>query len=190
MDKFEFFFTFYGLLLGLALAELLTGFGNLLREKARPRWGTLTPLVGLIILIEISATFIDAWNKLQQIELALAHLAVPMLIGIVYFVAAVMAVPRHLEDWPNLDDYFFARRRWIVGLLITANLLHAVTELPFLAQASGHQLLHYVLANAYLIGAYVTLLVTRRRWLSIAAGAAVLLFFGVVHGTVARELFV
>ncbi len=31
MDQFEFFMGFYGLLLGLSVAELLLGFGNLVR---------------------------------------------------------------------------------------------------------------------------------------------------------------
>jgi hypothetical protein len=189
MDQFEFFFTFYGVLLGLALAELLLGFANLLRERVQPKWGLLTPLVGLLVLVEISATFLDAWRKLQGIELSLAGFAVPTLIGIAYFVAAVMTVPRQVEDWPSLDDYFFARRRWIAGLLIAANLLHGATELPFLARADRSAVLEYLAANTYLFGAYTVLLVSSRRWLSIAAVAAILLFFAVLHGAVATKLF-
>ena len=39
MSQFEFFMTFYSLLLGLGVAELMLGFANILRAKVRPRRG-------------------------------------------------------------------------------------------------------------------------------------------------------
>ena len=48
MTQFEFFWAFYGLLLGLAVAELLSGFASLLRESAPPRLGVVTPLLGMM----------------------------------------------------------------------------------------------------------------------------------------------
>ncbi len=35
IDKFSFFFAFYGLILGLAVAELLNGFAGMVRAHAR-----------------------------------------------------------------------------------------------------------------------------------------------------------
>lgn len=189
MDQFEFFFTFYGLLLGLALAELLLGFANALRERTPPKWGWYTPLLGLVVLIEISATFLDAWRKLQGIELDLPSFALPTMIGIAYFVSAVMTVPRHIEDWQTLDDYFLARRRWTVGLLVVANILHFIPELPFVAAASGQAQLAYAAVNAWLLGFYLLALFARRRWLILTGFAGVLLFFAFVHGQMASYIF-
>ena len=67
MNQFEFFMGFYGLLLGLSVAELLLGFGNLVRAPNQPRWGVLTPLVGLLIFVQLIASFSDAWVKLQNV---------------------------------------------------------------------------------------------------------------------------
>ncbi|WP_431469417.1 hypothetical protein [Sphingosinithalassobacter sp. LHW66-3] len=60
MSQFEFFMTFYGLLLGLAVAELMAGFANLIGAKARPRLGLFTPLLGFTVFIQLMATFLDA----------------------------------------------------------------------------------------------------------------------------------
>lgn len=185
MDQFEFFFAFFGLLLGLALAELLNGYAAILREKVRPAWGYVTPLLGVLIVIEIAATFVDAWLKLKTVDIDLVGFALPGLIGIAYYVAAVMAVPRHAEDWATLDDYFYARRYWIVGLLIGANLGHVALELPAMApmfQAEKPVLFRYLVANFVLFGAYLTLLVAKRRWLSVMAMAVLLLYFADSYG--------
>lgn len=185
MDQFEFFFAFFGLLLGLALAELLNGYANILREKVRPDWGLITPMLGLLIMVEIAATFIDAWGKLKDIDIDLIAFAVPGSIGVAYYVAAVMAVPRHVADWTSLDDYFYARRKWIVGLLIGANLGHLSTELPSVisaAQDGSSAFVPYLLRNVFLFGAYTALLLSNKRWLSITAIIAVLLFFAYVYG--------
>lgn len=185
MDQFEFFFAFFGLLLGLALAELLNGYAAILREKVRPAWGLVTPLLGVLIVIEIAATFVDAWLKLKTVDINLVGFALPGLIGIAYYVAAVMAVPRHAADWVSLDDYFYARRYWIVGLLIGANLGHVALELPGMAaqfEAKGSVLLRYLIANFILFGAYFTLLTAKKRRLSVAAVAVLLLYFANSYG--------
>ena len=68
MSQFEFFMTFYGLLLGLAVAELFSGFARVLQERTPPRVGLMLPVIGLIALIELIATFIDAWASLQAVR--------------------------------------------------------------------------------------------------------------------------
>lgn len=185
VDQFEFFFAFFGLLLGLALAELLNGFAAILREKVRPRWGVITPLLGVLVVIEIAATFVDAWLKLKSVEINLVGFAIPGLIGIAYYVVAVMAVPRHAEDWVCLDDYFYARRHWIVGLLIAANIGHVALELPTLAprfQAEDVLLVRYLVFNSVLFGSYIALLVAKKRRLSISALAMLLIYFANSYG--------
>jgi hypothetical protein len=191
VSQFEFFMAFYGLLLGLGTAELFGGFASLLRERNPPRLGIILPLVGVIALIEIMATFIDAWTSLRGIAINMPQFAVPMLVGLVYFVLGVVMVPRHLEDWPDLDGYFDRRRPWIVGLLLAANLLLMITEVTAMVQ--GHRpsdpatLTNYVLRNVWLFASYVLLLLSRRRWLDYAAAVSVLAFYFVSY--VARPLF-
>jgi hypothetical protein len=131
MSSFEFFMTFYGLLLGLAVAEVLLGFANLLRHRARPRLGLLTPLLGLLVFLQLMAIFIDAWSRLQSVAITMEGLALPTAIGVMMFFVSVILVPRDPAEWSDLDDYFRLNRRWTIGLLIGVNILVLGYEAPF-----------------------------------------------------------
>jgi hypothetical protein len=155
MSEFEFFMGFYGLLLGLSTAELLLGFGNLFRAPVQPRWGAITPLVGLLIFVEIIASFADAWIKLQSVTIAFGGLTIPALIGVNYFVATMLVTPRRADDWESLDDYYFARGRWAVAVVIVVNILTIV----FLDDLFGRVALFppeaqvaYAIANIAVVG--------------------------------------
>lgn len=189
MSQFEFFMGFYGLLLGLGVAELLGGFANILRTKVRPVVGLMTPLLGLIVLTEMMANFIDAWVKFQDISVSLQGLAVPTLIGLCYFVVTVILLPKNVEEWSSLEDYFNRRRFWIVGLLIAANLLIISLEVTRLDRtiAGGREgdLWGFLQGNLWLLGSYLVLLISRIRWLSVGAAMSILAFYIYYYGLVA-----
>ena len=48
MDQFSFFFAFYGLILGLAVAELLSGFAGMVRGHALKKLDAQTALAALL----------------------------------------------------------------------------------------------------------------------------------------------
>ena len=153
---------FYGLLLGLAVAEILSGFGNILRQRERPRWGTLTPLAGLAIFARIVTAFIDAWHSLRDVSITLRGLAVPVVIAMNYFFAALMLVPRDTQEWPDLDAYFMARRKLIVApLIVPVVLTIAFFEAPVWLRQGGPGLA-YILVNGLLLGLPAVALLTAR----------------------------
>lgn len=162
MSSFEFFMGLYGLLLGLAVAEILSGFGNILRLRERPRWGTLTPLSGLTVFLMIVTAFIDAWHNLQHVSITLRGLAVPVAIAISYFFAALMLVPRDTQEWPDLDAYFLARRKLVFApLIVPVVLTIAFLEAPKWPSEGGPGLT-YILVNILLLGLPAVPLVTAR----------------------------
>lgn len=181
MSQFEFFMAFYGLLLGLGVAELLGGFANLLRERTAPSLGLVTPLIGVIVLIEMLANFIDAWVKFQDIGIDLSSLVVPTLIGLIYYVIAVIVIPRNATEWTSLDEYMARRRRWIVGLLILANMLIASLEFTRLDRTftggSTADLTRWLAGNSWLLGSYALIWWGRTSWLIVAAAISVFAFY-------------
>jgi fucose 4-O-acetylase-like acetyltransferase len=185
MSQFEFFMGFYGLLLGLGVAQLLSGLANLIREKSPPKLGVLIPLFAAVALIEIVASFIDAWEKFRDIGITLAQLSIPTLIGILYFFIASIVVPTDLSEWSNLDDYYVARRKWLMGLLIVVNLLTISLEVPRLQRtiASGNgSLADYVAENIAFMASYAIAFLASRRWLQIGALVWVLALFAYFYG--------
>ncbi|MDF7777411.1 hypothetical protein P1X14_19295 [Sphingomonas sp. AOB5] len=177
---------FYGVLLGLGVAELLNGFANLLREKNPPKLGWVIPLLGLLILTEMIANFADAWSNFRTLEVGLVEFVPPALIGILYYVAAVTLMPRELNDWTSLTDYFYRRRRWIVGSLICANLLviavSAPRLLPYVIAAGTRGITVYIVAQFWLLGGYLVLLFANRPRVSLPAIALLLLYYLVNYG--------
>ncbi len=185
MSQFEFFWAFYGLLLGLAVAELLGGFAALLRESAPPRLGVVTPLLGLQILVEMLANYVDAWGMTRGADVSLAEFAIPTFIGLLYYVAAVIIVPRQLSDWASLDDYFDKRRKWIVGALLLANATVSAALLPrwFARFAeNGSWVGVWGVQVGSLLGIYIFLLLTRSRSLSVVAILLLMLWYLVFYG--------
>jgi len=184
MSQFEFFMVFFGLLLGLAVAELFLGFAQLLRARSRPRWGLLTPLGSAVLLIFIMMTFLDSWNKFQSIPLGLGTMTLFCLVGIVYFVAAVVAFPRDAEEWPDLDAYFLAHRRWIAGAPIVAGLTLMIFEIPaVLGVANGMKVSTYIFQNVVIFGLLIAITLSNRVRLSIAMMSALILFLYAIAGT-------
>ena len=172
-------------MLGLAVAELLGGFAALLRESAPPRLGVVTPLLGLQILVEMLTNYVDAWSLFKGGGVSLAELAAPTFIGLLYYVSAVIIVPRQLSEWATLDDYFDKRRKWIVGTLLLANVtITAAFTHTWLARFSenGAWVGFYVVQVGSLLGAYTFLLLTRSRRLSVVAILFLMLWFLVFYG--------
>jgi hypothetical protein len=151
MSQFEFFMAFYSLLLGLGVAELLGGFAKLLRAPARPKFGWLTPLTGMLLLTQIMSSFFDAFTKLQSASLDFAGVLLPTVIGMLYYVCAVMVTPDSADDWASLDDYFFKRRKWTIGAIFSANLATILIELPrvtnFVVAGETGRFFYYLFVN-------------------------------------------
>lgn len=60
--SFEFFFSFYGLLLGLSAAEVAKGLANALGARERIRIGWLTPMLAGFLLLDIASFWLFAWG--------------------------------------------------------------------------------------------------------------------------------
>jgi hypothetical protein len=125
MSDFEFFFSFYGLLLGLSVAELTGGFARLLHERHRVRFGWLTPLLALFVAIDLATFWNQAWRFFRDAPFNPALLLVGLMIAATFYVAASVTFPRvtaeGVETRIDLDDHFWAHRRVVFGCVLAAN---------------------------------------------------------------------
>ena len=134
MDEFEVFFTFYGLILGLAAAEILNSLGGLARKGALRAIRLQTALLAFLIFLLICATWIDAWGHRETFKLDFRSLWAPIGAATAYYLAAVVVLPREVSEWGDMDAYFAARKRFIIAVLIAAEMLVLVMGLPDLAE--------------------------------------------------------
>lgn len=190
MSQFDVFMSFYGLLLGLGVAELFGGFARLVRARTPPAVGLLTPAIGITIFLQIMGSLSDVYRGLKSTTVDLDSMALPTLIGVAFFFAAIVVVPDELDDWSSLDDYYFSRRRWTVGLLLTVCLLTIVTELPAapsqIAQFGWGAFGTYVLLNAIAIGGQITALIVHRRAIVLTGLAANLIILLGTYSAILR----
>lgn len=123
MDAFSFVFSLFGLLMGLALAETIGGFGKALEMRHKIHVGWLMPLLGLCICFDIISFWLIAWQTREAIPVDFMSLAAGLVIFGIYYLIAQLAFPDDVERWPDLDVYYFEHRRWMIGGMYLCNLL-------------------------------------------------------------------
>ena len=124
MSPFELVFAVYGLLLGLAIAEVLGGFSRALKLKrgTRPiQIGWLTPLLGVLVMLDLTSFWLIAWEAREQISANYLTLVMVLTIVGIYYLAATLIFPDEPEEWPNFDDWYDKQNRMVIGGLLAAN---------------------------------------------------------------------
>jgi hypothetical protein len=181
LDKFSFFFAFYGLILGLAVAELLGGFAGMVRAHALKKLEAQTALLAILTFVLIVATWVDAFTMSQGITLNFGDLWAPILLATFYYLAAAVIFPREHEQFAHLHMYFAARKRFVVGLLFAAEIVDHVTNFDFMADAYRHRPAEFwawLMPYNFLIDlCLLALLLVAGRRANIALLAALILLF-------------
>jgi hypothetical protein len=123
MSNFDFVFSLFSLLLGLSLAEVLGGFARTIQKRGRIRIGWPTPLLGLIVLLDVASFWLVAWALRDAIPIQYF----PMLCGLVicglYYLVASLVFPHDLDEWSDLDAYYAAHKRAVIAGVIGCNAL-------------------------------------------------------------------
>jgi hypothetical protein len=180
VDKFSFFFAFYSLVLGLALTELLGGFGGMVRAHAVKRIEAQTALLALLVFISICATWIDAWTMTAtSVSLNLRDLWAPILLATAYYLGAVVVFPREHEQFAHLHLYFAARKKFVVGMLFAAVQLEGFANRTFFEEAYNHRPAIFwawlVPYNALIDACFIALFFVRGRRANVVLLAALIL---------------
>ena len=175
MSGFDLVFAAFGLLLGLAISEVLGGFSRALKLKRGAksvRIGWLTPLLGLFVLLDLTSFWLTAFEARAQMDANYLTLtAVLALVG-VYYLAATLIFPDEPEEWPDFDDWYDRHKRLVIGGVLTANIGIIIGQnvLEFYRPSTGPEMSDTVavwalLALVGLVGLLVALLFVRsRRW--------------------------
>jgi len=124
MSPFELVFAVYGLLLGLAIAEVLGGFARALKLKRggkAVRVGWLTPLLGIVVILDLTSFWLLAWEAQSQIVANYLTLVSVLAIVGIYYLAASLIFPDEPADWPDFDLWYDRQNRMVIGGLLAAN---------------------------------------------------------------------
>ena len=174
MPPFSIVFSLFGLILGLSVAAVLTGFARVLRMRPKVKMGVLSPLLGLFVILDLISFYNGAWRARDWIQPEYGYLFIALVITSVYYVAASTVFPQAGETVADFDQHYFENRRWILLAIGFCNLA-----------VFGWQdlLVLHTLPRAwwYTVPEYFVLLVvaafTRSRALSIACLSALVLIY-------------
>lgn len=118
MTGFEFLFTFYSLLLGLAVANIATDFADMWRDRHARLAGTSTALLGLFILLCVAQQWISFWAGRDTLEMGPTNLLVCIAIAFPYIFASQAMFPARQDDCTSLEDYYLTHSRVLLGVLL------------------------------------------------------------------------
>ena len=137
MSAFETLFALFGLVLGLAIADILGCFARALDSRPRIKIGWLTPLLALVVLLDLTTYWAVAWMFRDETPPSLVTLFGALLFSSLYYLAAYRVFPGEFVDGVNLDERFFEIRRFVIGVLVFARTLQlvAVASVPTYAPA-------------------------------------------------------
>jgi hypothetical protein len=120
---FDFVFSLFGLLLGLSLAEVLGGLARTLKQRKSVRLGWLTPLLGLLVMLDLASSWALAWALRDSIPATFLTLVIGLVVTGLYYLAATLVFPDDCTQWADLDDYYFKHKKQVLGGILASRVL-------------------------------------------------------------------
>jgi hypothetical protein len=118
MSGFDFLFSFYSLLLGLAVARVATGFADMWRGRKNMVIGISPFLLGLFILFSAAQQWMLFWQARSVWTMGPWPILVSIGLALPYVFVSQAMLPREQDTWASLEDYYMAHSRVLVGALL------------------------------------------------------------------------
>lgn len=157
MSTFEFVFSLYGLLLGLSLAEVLGGFARAMRAHRTVPVGLQSPLLGLIVMLDLTAFWLLAWGIRDALAPTYRTLVIGLLISGLYYLAATMIFPQEGQAGTGLDDHYRRVKPKVLGALLACNLAAYIAAAALGAASLDLPKILHMLGFAALVGLVIVL---------------------------------
>lgn len=175
MSDFEFYFSYYGLVLGLSVAVIIGGLARALNARRDVAIGPLTPLLALFILLDITSFWLFAWDTRESLVVGWRTLFLGLATAGTYYLSSSMLFPHADSDWDSLEQHYWSKKRWVVGGILAANMMIA-GSLFIQRPPALDDWLFYVWQIGY-FGPVIALLLSRRRWLDISLLVFLIAFY-------------
>jgi hypothetical protein len=156
-DAFAFMFAFYGLLLGLAVAEIASGFSRAYANRHIRRLGVVAPLFGGVLLVDLITFWMNAWAYRDLAEINYVVAFAVAIVALLYYFAATQVFPS-AGDTDTLDDHIMIHRREVAFCVVISNLMTQIP--PAISMVTTHWPLTNIVLWSGLNLIYYALLIT------------------------------
>lgn len=168
MTDFEFTMAFMAVLLGLAVAELMSRVADTIGARKRLRVGWLTPLLALTMFMIATQVWVNLWYGRESVTVDGGLMFVSALNGAAFYLAAALVFPRNVADQASLDDHYWGHKRYVAAILAaTAMITEGMAY--FTGLRDGPPSIRVALAYAFYFAPLLTLLFSRSGRLDIVA---------------------
>lgn len=132
MTAFELVFALFGMLLGLAIAEVLGGFVRTIKLRRKVRVGLLTPMLGGLVILDQTGLWMVAFDLRDAVPLTYLTLLVVLTMVGGYYLISTQIFPDDPAECPDFDEHYFANNRLVLTAVLVINLMQLAATL-FLA---------------------------------------------------------
>ena len=135
MGSFDYLFSFYGLLLGIAVANVAIGFADMWRDCEKISVGTCPPLVASSVLLGGMNVWLQMWLSRPYMTVNGAQMLIAALISLPYvFVSRAVFPGTEGQPERSLEEHYLRHRKLILSLL----------ALPTIVSVASHRLIDHV----------------------------------------------
>jgi hypothetical protein len=130
VGPFDYLFSFYGLLLGIAVANVAIGFADMWRDCEKIEVGTCPPLLASIVLLGGMNVWLTTWQTRHDVDLngwqmlAAAGISLPYV-----FVSRAMFPGQEKQAESSLEHHYLKYRVLILLLLTAPPVVSAISKL-------------------------------------------------------------
>ena len=130
MGSFDYLFSFYGLLLGIAVANVAIGFADMWRDCDRIAVGTCPPLVASSVLLGGMNVWLQMWVTRSYVTVDGVQMLAAAAIALPYVFVSRAIFPGHEEEAErSLEDHYLRHRALILVLLAVPTIVSAAVHI-------------------------------------------------------------
>jgi hypothetical protein len=122
VSDFEFVFSLFGLLLGLSLVEVLSGFGKALKARKSLRIGWLTPLLAVLVMLDLTSFWTAAWALRDNLPVKFLILMLLLLFTGAYYLVSTLVFPDDPHSEADYDQHYWKNKQIIAASVFALNL--------------------------------------------------------------------
>jgi hypothetical protein len=123
VNAFDFTFSLFAIILGLSLAEVLSGFAKALKHRRVVHLGWLTPLLAIFVMLDLTFFWDWTWTARSSITPRAGVLVIGLVVASLYYLAASVIFPADVREHEDFDAHYFQHRRQVLGAIVLCNLV-------------------------------------------------------------------
>ena len=130
MGAFDYLFSFYGLLLGIAVANVAIGFADMWRDCGKFAVGYCPPLLGVIVMLGGMNVWLTMWHVRSDVTVGAWQMLAATGVAMPYvFISRAMFPGQEENPERSLEEHYLKHRKLILLLLAVPVIVQTISKL-------------------------------------------------------------